>query len=127
LPAPLIDEIRRYADQERMTISEVIRQGLELRLHGVQPPSHAPGNPPIPVSTVATVTQIAAMLTTAAAQLRSLSQSPEAPEGREPQSLLEPSAPHGHTSYNGNTFTGEDEYNGDTLEIPAREPTTERV
>jgi len=125
LPAPLIAEIRRYADLHRKTISDVIREGLELRLHGVQPPSHAPGNPPIPASTVATVAQIATTLTTAADQLRNLCQSATAPEAGEPLSTSALSAPTGNTAYNGYTTIEEDAYNGNTSETPAREPTTE--
>ncbi len=127
LPAPLIAEIRRYADLHRKTISDVIREGLELRLHGVQPPSHAPGNPPIPASTVATVAQIATTLTTAADQLRSLCQSATAPEAGEPLSTSALSAPTGNTAYNGYTPLGEDTYNGNTSETPALHPTTARA
>jgi hypothetical protein len=125
LPAPLIAEIRRYADLHRKTISAVIREGLELRLHGVQSPSHAPGNPPISASTVATVAQIAATLTTAADQLRRLCQSPTAPETGEQLSAPALPAPTGNAAYNGYTTIGEDAYNGNTSETPAREPTTE--
>jgi hypothetical protein len=126
LPAPLIAEIRRYADLQwpRKTISDVIREGLELRLHGVQPPSHAPGNSPIPAPTLATVLQIAATLTTAADQIRSLCQSATAPEAGEPLSTSELSVPTGNTAYNGYTPLGEDTYNGNTSETPILHTTT---
>ena len=125
LPAPLIAEIRRYADHHRTTISKVLLEGVELRLHGVQSPSQAPGNSPIPAPTLATVTQIAATLTTAADQLRRLCQSPTVPETGQQLSTPTLSVPTGNPAYNGNTPLGEDTYNGNTSQTPAREPTTE--
>ena len=109
LPAPMIDEVRRYADLHGMSISEVIREGVDLRLHGTQQPSEYNSNISIPAPTVTMLTRLATTLTTAAEQLRTACTGVLVPEGEERQSTSEPQ------SSNGNTVLLTEEYNGNTL------------
>jgi hypothetical protein len=109
LPAPMIDEVRRYADLHGMSISEVIREGVDLRLHGTQQLNEYSGNTSIPAPTVTMLTRLATTLTTAVDQLRSVCAGAVVPEGEERQI---PSEPH---RYNSNTTSLVEEYNGNTL------------
>src|SRR5712691_6512261 len=99
LPAAMIDELRRYTDLHNVSISDVIREGLDMRLHGAQP---APGSATLPAHILAMCTRLAATLTTAADALRSVGEGVAAPEAS-------PQTPESQ-QYNGNT-----EYNGNTL------------
>jgi len=121
LPPQMIDEVRCYADLHRMSISEVIREGLDMRLHGPQQMSEYNGNTVLPASTVTMLTRLMTTLTTATEQLRQVFAGSVVPEGEESQSAakLQP--------YNSNTVSPIEEYNGNTLHTvpdtaPQREP-----
>src|SRR4029453_303151 len=101
-------EVRRYADLHGMSISEVIREGLDMRLHGPQQAAEYNGNTSLPITTVTMLTRLATKLTTAAEQLRSACAGAVGAEEREE---------HGTTdlqSYNSNTLSSRQEYNGNT-------------
>jgi hypothetical protein len=124
LPAPMIDEVRRYADLHGMSISEVIREGVDLRLHGTQQPNEYNSNTSIPAPTVTMLTRLATTLTTAVDQLRSVGECPVVLEGEERQNAAE------LQSYNSNTVSPKEEYNGNTLPTapdttPKQEPSEE--
>ena len=124
LPAPMIEEVRRYADLHGMSISEVIREGLDMRLHGPQQMSEYNGNTVLPASTVTMLTRLATTLTTVAEQLRSACASAVVPEGKESQSTAE------LQPYNSSTVSFVEEYNGNTLHTvpdtaPKQEPSEE--
>lgn len=109
LPPQMIEEVKRYADLHRMSISEVIREGLDMRLHGSQQSSEYNGNTSLPITTVTMLTRLATTLITAAEQLRSACASAVVPEGKEPQSSAE------LQPYNSNTVSFVEGYNGNTL------------
>jgi hypothetical protein len=109
LPAPMIDEVRRYADLHGMSISEVIREGLDMRLHGPQQSSEYNGNTTISAPTVTMLTRLATTLTMAVDQLRSVCAGAVVPEGEERQIPSEPQW------YNRNTTLLVEEYNGNTV------------
>ena len=56
LPPQMIEEVRGYADLHHMSMSEVIREGLDMRLHGPQQMSEYNGNTVLPASTVTMLT-----------------------------------------------------------------------
>jgi hypothetical protein len=85
LPAPMIEEVRRYADLHGMTISEVIREGVDMRLHGTQQSSAYDSNTAIPAPTATMLTRLATTLTTAVDQLRSVCAGTGVPAGEERQ------------------------------------------
>ena len=97
LPAQMIDEVRRYAALHGMSISEVIREGLDIRLHGPQQSSEYSGNTIISAPTVTMLMRLATTLTTAAEQLRSACTGVLVPEGEERQSTSEPQSSNGNT------------------------------
>jgi hypothetical protein len=109
LPAPMIEEVRRYADLHGMSISEVIREGLDMRLHGPQQTAEYNSNTALPITTVTMLTRLATTLTTAAEQLRSAYTSAVVPEGEEQQST------EALQAYNSITVSPIEEYNGNTL------------
>jgi hypothetical protein len=109
LPASLIDEVRRYAELHGMSISEVIREGVDRRLHGTQQSNEYNSNTSIPAPTVTMLTRLATTLTTAVDQLRSVCAGAVIPEGEAQQ---RPSEPQGYTS---NTILLAEEYDGNTL------------
>jgi hypothetical protein len=120
LPAPMIDEVRRYADLHGMSISEVIREGVDLRLHGTQQLNEYSGNTAIPAPTVTMLTRLATTLTTAVDQLRSVCAGSVVPEGEERQIPSKPQWYNSNTTslveeYNSNTREAES-YNGNTLD-----------
>ena len=124
LPAPMIDEVRRYADLHGMSISEVIREGVDLRLHGTQQPNEYSGITAILAPTVTMLTRLATTLTTAVDQLRSVCAGAVVPEGEEQQNAAE------LQSYNSNTVLPIEEHNGNTLPTasdttPKQEPSEE--
>ena len=124
LPAPMIAEVRRYADLHGMSVSEVIREGVDLRLHGTQQPNEYNSNISIPAPTVTMLTRLATTLTTAVDQLRSVCAGAIVPEGEEQQNAAE------LQSYNSNTVSPIEEYNGNTLHSasdtpPKQEPSEE--
>jgi hypothetical protein len=124
LPAPIIEEVRRYADLHGMSISEVIREGLDMRLHGPQQTSEYNGNTSLPITTATLLTRLATTLITAAEQLRSACASAVVPEGKESQSTAE------LQPYNSSTVSFVEEYNGNTLHTvpdtaPKQEPSEE--
>jgi hypothetical protein len=121
LPAPIIEEIRRYADLHGMSVSEVIREGLDMRLHGPQQTAEYNGNTTLPIATVTMLTRLATTLTGAVEQLRSACTGAVVLDEEEPQSAVE------LQPYNGNTVSHTDEYNGNTLHkapgtAPKQEP-----
>ena len=119
LPASLIDEVRRYADLHGMSISEVIREGVDMRLHATQQPSEYSGNTSIPAPTVTMLTRLVTTLTTAVDQLRSVCAGAVVPEGGEQQN------PSESQRYNSNTTLPAEEYDGNTLNAasyPAPQP-----
>src|SRR5437016_12636105 len=65
LPVEVIDELRRYSDLHGVTISQLIREGLDMRLHGPQQTT-------VPIPTVRMLTRLATTLTTAVEQLQSV-------------------------------------------------------
>lgn len=85
LPAPMIEEVRRYADLHGITISEVIREGVDIRLHGTQQSSEYDSNTAIPAPTATMLTRLATTLTTAVDQLRSVCAGTVVPAGEERQ------------------------------------------
>ena len=109
LPPQMLEEVKRYADLHRMSISEVIREGLHMRLHGPQQTSEYNGNTTLPASTVTMLTRLTTTLTTATEQLRQVCAGARVPEGEESQSAakLQP--------YNSDTISPIEEYNGNTL------------
>ena len=109
LPAPIIEEVRRYADLHGLSISEVIREGLDMRLHGPQQTAEYNGNTALPMTTVTMLTRLATALTTAVDQLRSMCAGAVVPDEEEPQRTVE------LQSYNSNTVSLIEEYNGNTL------------
>jgi len=125
LPTPVIEAVRRYADLHGVTISDLIREGLDMRLHGPQQVAEYNGNTALPMTTVTMLTRLAATLTAAAEQLRSACNGTVVTEREEPQSTAEPQA------YNGNTVPLKEEYNGNTLHLasdtaPNQAPSEER-
>jgi hypothetical protein len=124
LPPQMIEEVRGYADLHRMSISEVIREGLDMRLYGPQQMSEYNGNTTLPASMVTILTRLTTTLTTATEQLRQVCAGAIVPEGEESQSAakLQP--------YNSNTTSFIEEYNGNTLytvpdTVPKLEPSEE--
>jgi hypothetical protein len=116
----MIEEVRRYADLHGISISEIIREGLHMRLHGPQQLPEYNGNTALPIATVTMLTRLATTLTTAAEQLRSACASAVVPEGKEPQSAAE------LQPYNSHTVSFVEEYNGNTLHtVPDTAPTQE--
>jgi hypothetical protein len=109
LPAQMIDEVRRYADLHGMSISEVIREGVDIRLHGTQQSSEYNSNTSIPAPTVTMLTRLATTLTSAVDQLRSVCAGTIVPEGEEQQITSEPQ------QYHSNTALVVEEYNDNTL------------
>jgi hypothetical protein len=90
----MIDEVRRYADLHGMSISEVIREGVDMRLHGTQQPSEYNSNTSLPAPTVTMLTRLTTTLTTAVDQLRSVCAGTIVSEGEERQI---PSGPQADT------------------------------
>jgi hypothetical protein len=124
LPAPMIEEVRRYADLHGISISEIIREGLDMRLHGSQQMSEYNGNTALPATTVTMLTRLTTTLTTATEQLRQVCAGGIVPEGEESQSTAE------LQPYNSNTASLTEEYNGNTLytvpeTAPKQEPSEE--
>jgi hypothetical protein len=120
LPPQMIEEVRRYADLHGMSISEVIREGLDMRLHGPQQAAEYNGNTSLPITTVTMLTRLATTLSTAAEQLRSAYTSPVVPEGEERQST------EALQAYNSKTVSFIEEYNGNTLHtVPGTAPKLE--
>jgi hypothetical protein len=99
----------------------VIREGLDMRLHGPQQPSEDNGNTSLPITTVTMLTRLATTLTGAVEQLRSACTGAVVLDEEEPQSAVE------LQSYTSNTVSHTDEYNGNTLHkapgtAPRQEP-----
>ncbi len=118
LPEQMIDEVRRYADLHGMSISEVIREGLDMRLHGPQQASEYGGITAIPATTVTVLTRLATTLTTAAEQLRSACAGATLADVEAQHGTLESYISTQNTEYNSNT-----EYNGNILDrMPHFEP-----
>jgi hypothetical protein len=122
LPAAMIDEVRRYADLHGMSISEVIREGVDMRLHGTQQPIEYNSNTLMPAPTVTMLTRLATTLTTAVDQLRRVCAGAVVPAL---QSAVEVE------SYNSNTISPIEEYNGNTIytapdTTPKQAPSEER-
>jgi hypothetical protein len=125
LPPQMLEEVRRYADLHRMSISEVIREGLNMRLHGPQQMSEYNSNTALPAVTVTMLTRLTTTLTTATEQLRQVCAGGIVSEGEESQSAakLQP--------YNSNTVAPIEEYNGNTIytaldTTPKQAPSEER-
>jgi hypothetical protein len=121
LPSLLIEEVRRYADLRGMTISAVIREGLDMRLHGSALSSEYNGNTALPMTTTLMLTRLASTLTTAVDQLRRVYADAVVPEGEEQQHAA------ALQSDDSNTVSHTDEYNGNTLHkapgtAPKQEP-----
>src|SRR4029450_9852238 len=87
-------EVRRFADLHGMSISEVIREGVDMRLHGTQQPSEYNSNTSLPAPTVTMLTRLTTTLTTAVDQLRSVCAGTIVSEGEERQI---PSGPQADT------------------------------
>jgi hypothetical protein len=104
LPAQTIDELRRYSDLHKTTISAIIREALDMRLHGPQQPSEPHGSTALPPATVAMFTRLATTLTTAAEQLRSACADATGAEAEERQITPESQEYNGNMQYNGNTI-----------------------
>jgi len=62
LPVETIEELRRYADLHNISISDVIRQGLDLRLHDPQATREDNGNTVIPSATLEGLYQLSTAL-----------------------------------------------------------------
>jgi hypothetical protein len=105
----MIDEVRRYADLHGMSISEVIREGVDMRLHGTLHPNEYDSNTSLPAPMVTMLTRLATTLTTAVDQLHSVCAGAVVSEGGECQI---PSAPQ---RYNRNPSALKEEYNGNTI------------
>jgi hypothetical protein len=69
LPPEDIDELRRYTDVHRLSLSEVIREGLDLRLH---PQQTSNGHTVIPQETATLLLRLAEGLSAAAEDIRSV-------------------------------------------------------
>src|SRR5882724_9915030 len=93
LPEHTIEEVRRHADVHRMSISKVIREGLELLLHGPQRPSAHDGPIAIPSTTVESLHRLAYTLED---KIRIIIAGAMVPEEERRQTILEP------TVYNSN-------------------------
>src|SRR5262245_57066577 len=124
LPPQMIEEVRHYADLHRMSMSEVIREGLDMRLHSPQQTSEYNGNTMLPASTVTMLTRLTTTLTTATEQLRQVCAGAVVPAGEESQSTAKPQP------YNSNTASLMEESNGNTLyrvldTAPKHEPSEE--
>jgi len=78
----MIEEVRGYADLHHMSISEVIREGLDMRLHGPQQMSEYNGNTALPASTVTMLTRLMTTLTTVTEQLRQVYAGVECQKGK---------------------------------------------
>jgi hypothetical protein len=109
LPPQMIEEVRGFADLHRMSMSEVIREGLDMRLHGPQQTSEYNSNTASPASTITMLTRLMTMLTTVTEQLRQVCAGARVPEGEEAQSAAK------LQQYNSNTAPPIEEYNGTTL------------
>jgi hypothetical protein len=125
LPPQMIEEVRRYADLHCMSMSEVIREGLDMRLHGRQQMSEYNGNTVLPAATVAMLARLTTTLTTATEQLRQVCAGARVAEGEE-----EAQSAAKLQSYNSNTVSPIEEYNGNTLytvpdTAPKQEPSGE--
>ncbi len=70
LPPDLLEEVGRYADLYHTSVSALIREGLELRLHGQQSADHPSGMTVIPSATAALLPHLADTLSAVAAELR---------------------------------------------------------
>jgi len=105
LPAEMIDELRRYSDLHGLSISELIRQGLTMRLHGTQQANEYSGNTRMPALPVAMLTRLATTLTTAAEQLRSACTGAMEVEGPAPQASNENTEYNSYTISEGNAPT----------------------
>lgn len=70
LPPELHDAVQRYSDLHHIRISDLIREGLELRLHGPPPATGYTDLPVIPTSTAALLTRLADILATTADEVR---------------------------------------------------------
>jgi hypothetical protein len=103
LPAAMIDEVRRYSDLHGISLSELIRQGLAMRLHGPQPANEYNGITILPTIPVAMLTRLATTLTTAAEQLRSACTGAMEAADTEWQPPPAPQVSTGNTAYNGYT------------------------
>ena len=103
LPAAMIDELRRYSDLHGTSLSELLRQGVALRLHGPLPAGEYNGNTLLPALPVAMLTRLTTTLTTAVEQLRSACTGAMEVEETERQRLPEPQASNGNAEYNGYT------------------------
>jgi len=70
LPPDLLEEVGRYADLYHTSVSALIREGLELRLHGQQSAEPSSGMTVIPPATAALLPHLADTLSAVAAELR---------------------------------------------------------
>jgi hypothetical protein len=104
LPEQTIAELRRYSNLHNISVSALIRQALDMRLHGPQQQGDSSGNTVIPDTTVTMLTRLATTLSIVAEQLRDACGSALISDEETQQS---PRAAH---EYNGNA-----EYNGKTV------------
>jgi hypothetical protein len=74
LPPNLLEEVGRYADLYHVSVSQLIREGLELRLHGHKGGELSSGITVIHPTVVAGFARLADTLSTAADQLRKMYQ-----------------------------------------------------
>jgi hypothetical protein len=70
IPPDLLEEVGPYADLNHTSVSALIREGLELRLHGQQLAESASSITVIPPATLAVFNHLATTLDMAAAELR---------------------------------------------------------
>ena len=99
LPVEVIDELRRFSDLHGVTISQLIREGLDMRLHGPQQTT-------ITTPTVRMLTRLATTLATAVEQLQSVCAGDVSPEEETRQGSPEPTSYNSNTEYNGNITPG---------------------
>jgi|SRR5215831_18855045 len=69
LPPAVIDELRRYTDIHGLSLSEVVREGLDMRLH---PQQTASSHTVIPQETAALLLRLTEILSAAAEDIRSV-------------------------------------------------------
>jgi len=100
----MIDAVRRYADLHRTSISEVIRQGLDMRLNAAQQVNGFDSNTLLPAATMTMLTRLSTVLDTAADQLRSAFADAMGAPAEAPQSPPEAQEYNGNIEYNGNTI-----------------------
>lgn len=110
LPPALHAEVLRYADLYHISISNLIREGLMLRLRPQARPDTGEAAPVLPPALVAMLSRLAETLSTAVDTLRAFSAAGSSSTAEEYNGYTAAD----ESGYNGNTRTEDNQYNGNT-------------